>query len=123
VGTRPGGPGAAALVGSWARGDAHPDSDVDIVLLTDSPATYVDHADWTTALGAVAVVRTRQWGLTERRAALAGGLEVDFGVVSVVWASTEPVDAGTRRVVADGLVALYDPDGLLSALVAAVTSR
>jgi hypothetical protein len=28
-----------------------------------------------------------------------------------------PLDDGTRRVVADGLQALYDPDGLLAELV------
>lgn len=94
------------------------------MLLTDSPATYVDGDEWTTTFGAVALVGTRQWGwLTQRRFALASGLEVEFGIVSPRWASTDPLDAGTRRVVSDALVALYDPDGLLTALVDAVASR
>ena len=39
------------------------------------------------------------------------------------WASTTPLDEGTAHVVAGGLVALYDPTGLLSALLAAVSAR
>jgi hypothetical protein len=63
------------------------------------------------------VIRTQQWGrLTERRLITAEGLELDVGVVTPDWAATDPVDEGTRRVVADGMVALYDPDGLLAAL-------
>ena len=113
---------AVALVGSWARRKAHADSDVDIVLLTDTPDAYIDNAEWAVrAFGPATVVRTQSWGvLTERRLALAGGLVVEFGVVEPEWASTAPLDAGTAQVVADGLVALYDPSGLLARLVAAV---
>lgn len=115
---------AAALVGSWARGAARADSDVDIVLLTNSRATYTDGEDWLTAFGADVVVRTQQWGiLTERRLARPSGLVVEVGIVSPAWASTEPLDAGTAQVAADGLMALYDPDGLLARLTAAVASR
>ncbi len=115
---------AVALVGSWARGNAHAHSDVDMVLLTDTPEAYIDDAEWAHPFGAVAVVRTQRWGiLTERRMALAGGLVVEFGAVGPVWASTTPVDAGTAQVVADGLVALYDPADLLARLVAAVAAQ
>jgi hypothetical protein len=48
---------------------------------------------------------------------------VEFGVVSPAWASTAPLDDGTRRVVADGLQALYDPDGLLAELVKAAAGN
>jgi hypothetical protein len=42
-----------------------------------------------------------------------------LAVVPPRWASTEPVDAGTRKVVTDGMRILYDPDGRLSALAVA----
>ena len=113
---------AVALVGSWARGAARADSDVDVVLLTDAPAAYLEDDRWIAAFGALGVVHTQKWGVvTERRVAMASGVEVEFGFASPEWASTDPLDAGTRAVVSDGLVALYDPEGLLAELVDAVS--
>jgi hypothetical protein len=41
-------------------------------------------------------------------------------VVLPLWASTDPVDAGTRRVVTDdGMRILYDPEHWFAALAAA----
>ncbi len=116
---------AVALVGSWARGAAHRDSDVDIVLLTVSPDHYVESEDWLSAFGAQVVVRTKRWGVsTERRVTRPSGLEVDVGVVPPTWASVSPVDHGTAGVATDGLVIVYDPDGALARLVHALeTSR
>lgn len=109
---------AVAVVGSVARGCARVDSDVDVVWLTDDIARYVLSEDWARDLGAVGGVTTRDWGaITERRFTLASGLEVDFGVGDAAWASIAPVDAGTRRVVGDGLEIIHDPDGLLAALL------
>jgi hypothetical protein len=115
---------AVALVGSWARDAPRSDSDVDLLLLTDNPAAYLDEEQWAKALGATALVRTRQWGVvTERRVALASGLEIEFGVTSPAWASTNPLDEGTGQAVSDGLVVLHDPDRLLATLLAAVAPQ
>jgi uncharacterized protein len=66
------------------------------------------------------LVQTVGWdAITERRFALASGFEVDLGIGSLAWASFDPLDAGTRKVVFDGIRVLYDPDGLLATLVAA----
>lgn len=113
---------ALALVGSSARDDAEPDSDVDLVLLVDQPDRYLSDEAWTKELGAGSIIRTKSWGaLTERRLALPSGLEVDVGIASIAWAATAPVDAGTRRVVADGIRVVFDPDNVLTELIAAVT--
>jgi uncharacterized protein len=110
-----------ALVGSWARGSARMDSDVDVILLTDEPAEYIESEQWAHELGAKAITRTQVWGvLTERRLALRGGLEVEVGVVSPSWACVAPLDEGTAQVLAGGLIPLHDPDGLLAALLRAV---
>jgi hypothetical protein len=115
---------AVALVGSWARDRPRSESDVDVLLLTDNPGAYLDEEQWAEALGATAFVRTQQWGVvTERRVALASGLEIEFGVTSPAWASTSPLDAGTRQAVSDGLVVLHDPDQLLATLLAAVAPQ
>jgi uncharacterized protein len=111
-----------ALVGSWARGSARSDSDVDLVVLTSHRDCYLATDEWTTALGADRVLRTQAWGpLTERRLLLEGGLEVEVGIADPAWAATDPVDPGTRRVVTDGLRVLHDPDGRLAALAAAAS--
>jgi predicted nucleotidyltransferase len=115
---------AVALVGSWARDDPRSDSDVDLLLLTDNPAAYLDEEQWAEALGAMAFVRTQQWGVvTERRVALASGLEIEFGVTSPAWASTGPLDAGTQQAALDGLVVLHDPDQLLATVLTAVAPQ
>jgi predicted nucleotidyltransferase len=115
---------AAAMVGSWARGEARMDSDVDVVLLTEDAAPFIDADGWARELGAVSIIRTQRWGvLTERRLALKSGLVVDVGLAAPSWASTSPLDPGTVRVVAGGLVPLHDPRRLLDELVVAVASH
>jgi hypothetical protein len=113
---------AVALVGSWANGTAHEGSDVDVVMLSDSPERYVLRDDWPAEVGGVRIVRTVCWGgATERRFALPSGLEVELDVGPPTWASTDPLDPGTRRVVSDGMRVLHDPDGLLARLIGACT--
>ena len=105
------------LVGSCARDAARPSSDVDFVLLTRREAWYSGTA-WTAGLAIGDLVITRSWGpITERRFVTSSGLEVELGIGTPGWASVTPVDAGTLRVVNDGARPLYDPDGLLAALL------
>jgi uncharacterized protein len=110
-----------ALVGSWARGEAHPDSDVDLVLLAVRKERYVADDDWLRHLGCRAVVGTAPRGpVVERRVRMASGLEVEFCLAPLYWASLFPLDSSTRRVAADGMQLLHDPDGLLTALARVV---
>ena len=104
---------AVALVGSWARGTAREDSDVDLVVLTDT-----DDEGWIGELVPGAeLVRRGNWGaIEERRVRLPSGLEVEIGIGRPSWASTDPLDDGTRRVVEAGFRPLHDPRGLLAAL-------
>jgi nucleotidyltransferase-like protein len=112
-----------ALVGSHARGAAGPGSDVDLVVLTTTPDAYLAGDGWTAALGAARVVRTRRWGpVVERRLLLEDGLEVEVNLAEPAWAATDPLDPGTRRVAADGMRILHDPDGRLAALADAAAA-
>ena len=109
---------AIGLAGSWARGNARMDSDVDVVLLTEDQVPYLEDDAWVYEMGGVGLVWTRRWGpVTERRFALPSGLEVELGVASPSWAATDPVDEGTRRVVADGAWVLYNPKRILAGLL------
>ena len=40
-----------ALVGSYARGAARDDSDIDLVILTEQPQTYLDDISWIERFG------------------------------------------------------------------------
>ena len=44
---------AVALVGSFARDTARADSDVDLVVIADDPASYLADAAWAHAFGSV----------------------------------------------------------------------
>ncbi|MFI5793959.1 nucleotidyltransferase domain-containing protein [Streptomyces sp. NPDC051677] len=108
------------LVGSCARGAVRPDSDVDFVLLSTATDRYADDDGWARELSLGALVRVQAWGpITERRYVTDSGLEVEMGVGSPDWARADPVDDGTRRVVTDGARPLYDPAGILRALIQA----
>lgn len=94
------------------------------MLLTETPAVYIDDDGWVRDVGGSGVIRTMRWGVaTERRYATASGLEVDVGVVTPSWASVSPLDAGTRGVALDGLRVINDPDGLLERLAAYLDTR
>jgi predicted nucleotidyltransferase len=111
---------AASLVGSWVRGEARIDSEVDIVLPTTKKEIYLKDESWVRELGGLRIVKTQEWGpTTERRFVLSSGLQVEVGVAPPSWAATDPVDPGTRKVVRDGMSILYDPRGLLERLAAA----
>lgn len=111
---------AVALAGSWARGEARMDSDVDLVVLTTAKDDYLRDESWIEEFCGLRILRTQNWGslYTERRFALASGLEVEFGVALPAWAATDPPDPGTCEVVRDGkLRAVYDPEGLLERFI------
>ena len=106
---------AVALVGSHARGDARPGSDVDLVVLSSSPAQLLEDRGWMTRFGVVRAAEDEDWGrVTSLRVWYANDLEVEFSLATPDWA-TSP-DDGTRRVASDGLRVLWDPNGLFESI-------
>ena len=114
---------AVALVGSVARGDARPDSDVDVVLLVLDLACYLEHTNWVSDMDLVERVSTESYGkVTSLRVRYAGGPEVEFAIASNDWA-TAPVDSGTEEVARQGILVLLDRDGEVTALAATTARR
>lgn len=111
---------AVALLGSYARGTPHEESDIDVHVLTTNPSLYIDHDDWVIAFDA-SLVATESWGaITSRRLIRADGIEIEVGIGERSWAATDPLDDGTRQVARDGLRIVHDPDGILRTLQSAL---
>ena len=105
---------AVALVGSHARGDAAPSSDIDLVLLTRNPDSFIRDRKWISTFGDADRIEEEDWGkVTSLRVTYHNGLEVEFGVAGNEWAS-DPSDLGDAQVIQDGIIVLYDTDELLS---------
>jgi predicted nucleotidyltransferase len=105
---------AIALVGSYARGAARDDSDIDLVILTHQPSKYLDDTQWMKRFGIVEKHQTEDYGrLTSIRVRYQNRIEVEYGITMPAWAST-PLDAGTREVILGGMVVLFERGNLLS---------
>jgi predicted nucleotidyltransferase len=107
---------AIALVGSYARGAARDDSDIDLVILTDQPKKYLDSIGWAERFGRVEKHQTEDYGkLISIRVSYQNGPEVEYGITTPDWAAT-PLYAGTREVISEGMIVLFERGILLSRL-------
>lgn len=103
-----------ALVGSYARGAPRDDSDIDLVILTEQPKTYLDDIKWAERFGGVEKHQTEDYGkLTSARVWYQNGVEVEYGFTTPDWAAI-PLDAGTREVILAGIIVLFERGDLLS---------
>jgi hypothetical protein len=114
---------AVALVGSYVRGTARPDSDVDVVILVEDPRPYLEDTAWVSQFGKASPPTHEDYRMVQSlRVTYDDGLEVEFGLTVPEWASTEALDAGTRAVVSNGCRIVFDRRGVLAALLRAVTA-
>ncbi len=107
---------AVLLVGSYARGTARADSDVDLVILTTQPERYLRSVAFAETFGIISRSTKEDWGrVTSMRVWYQDGLEVEYGVTLPDWAA-QPLDPGTRQVIADGMRVIFDRQGALAGL-------
>lgn len=105
---------AAALVGSYARMQANPSSDVDLVIIANAPQKYLTQTDWLKNFGAVITSQVEEYGkVTSLRVWYENGLEIEYGFTTREWVA-EPLDTATKRVIEDGLRVLFEKETLLS---------
>jgi len=99
---------AILLVGSHARGEARPDSDVDLVILVGSPGKYLNDLEWLGRFGNPINTSIEDWGNVQSlRVWFEGDIEVEFGFTSHNWLS-QPLDPGTHQVLSEGYRFLID---------------
>ena len=115
---------ALGLAGSWARGAARVDSDIDLVFLTEDPDSFrrstewLDEIAWEESGFIPSYWNDEDWGnIWCRRVYFAPSTEVEFNFGSSAWACVDPVAEDTRRIVTDGFQIIVDKQGILSALV------
>jgi len=96
------------LVGSYARGTARPDSDIDLVLLVENPDAFRADDLWlreiAQAIGReVTHTKDADYGLLwSRHTFFDDGLEVEFGFSSLEWLD----DSQSQAVMRDGHIVL-----------------
>ena len=121
---------AMALVGSWARGDPHQNSDVDLLLLSDRADEYRVRKDWLAEIDfesagyGIASSQDASYGAVwscHVAMSPAGMVELTFARHS--WAQADTVDAGARRVVKDAFRIIFDKDATLEKLVSVVIAE
>lgn len=106
---------AACVCGSYARGDARHDSDVDFCIVAENPRLLLDDLSWIQCFGADARVSepVEDYNLVQSIRVFYNSLEAEFGVADKVWMRL-PIDRETATVINDGLKILYDPEGCLA---------
>ncbi|QSO54658.1 nucleotidyltransferase domain-containing protein [Alicyclobacillus curvatus] len=105
-----------ALVGSFARGNFHAESDVDFVIITSAKDKIIQLICEDFVFDRSIGFQIEEWViLTSLRVYYDGSLEVEYGLVSDEWVH-EPLDAGTKEVVLNGFKVVLDKDNIFGAV-------
>jgi predicted nucleotidyltransferase len=117
---------AIAMVGSWAREKARPDSDLDLLVLTNDKGAWTSGSEWINAI-AISLgfqadkAKLETYGVVKSwRVWLGKQVELELTLGDISWAGVDPIDNGTREVIKDGFRILIDKDNLLTDLRSAV---
>ena len=115
---------AILLVGSYARGQAHDDSDIDLVLLTNEPDKYLNDHSFAETIGGISKIEKEFWGrVTSLRIWYKDSFEVELGITTPDWITENPLDAGTLRTITDGAKVVMDKIGDLEELIMSASKR
>ena len=105
---------AAALVGSYAREELDKDSDVDLVIITETPQKYTSDTEWIRVFGKPITKKIEKYEkLTSLRIWYENGLEIEYGFTNREWIQSLSKDE-LKMVTNDGLRVLFEKETLLS---------
>jgi predicted nucleotidyltransferase len=120
---------ALALIGSWARGNARPASDIDLLVLSDCAEGYRRSQEWMSEIDfdraghSIKSSNDATYGAVwSRHIHLHPAAEVELTFALCAWASAVPIESGTRAIVRDALRIILDKDGSLARLARVVTA-
>ncbi|MGB3655303.1 MAG: nucleotidyltransferase domain-containing protein [Rivularia sp. (in: cyanobacteria)] len=118
---------ALALVGSYARGEAKPNSDIDLMVITSNTEffrqnhNWIHEINWESINYKILTFNDAQYGVVWSRHIYLSSLNNEFNNIKVeisfglpTWASVNPIDSGTFNVVSRGCKIIYDPQGILT---------
>jgi predicted nucleotidyltransferase len=112
------------LVGSYAQGTANSGSDIDLQFITSDISKWFVNFNWVEEIGKAKKIFTEDWGAVKTvRVFFEAGPEVEFNFAELTWASINPVDPGTKRVISDGAKILYDPNLILKTLIDVIDAQ
>jgi predicted nucleotidyltransferase len=101
-----------AIVGSFARGDFHSNSDVDLTIISTNKNLTLEIIKNDFSFGNIETSTLEEWGiLTSLRIFYDNGLEVEYGVVTDQWVK-EPLDEGTKNVVKNGFKVVTEKEDI-----------
>lgn len=112
---------SAVILGSRARAIAPADewSDLDIVLIVNSPSFYLDNTDWLSKISEVKILFLEPLAVgcgMERRVLFECGLDVDFSFISAAQVKKEMKDCQSlvsQQLYGRGYRVLFDKDGIV----------
>ncbi|MBN1799643.1 MAG: nucleotidyltransferase domain-containing protein [Spirochaetales bacterium] len=105
------------LVGSYARHNAKPDSDIDLVIIVEKQIDFLHNHDWIYLFGRVSTYSFEDWGRVQSiRVFYKDSFEVEYGITESTWAEI-PVDQGTFQTINKGCRIVVDKSCLLKRLV------
>ncbi|HUV15573.1 MAG TPA: aminoglycoside 6-adenylyltransferase [Pelolinea sp.] len=100
------------LVGSFARGEAKDDSDVDFVIIAENPDSFLKDDSFAHQFGNPSRIDCENWGKVQSlRVWYENSLEVEFSFTTKNWL-TFPLDIDSCQVLSDGYLVLVDKDML-----------
>ena len=105
---------AIGLAGSYARGEARTDSDIDLIVLSDTPEIYAHSSEWIGQFGSFSKRTVEDWGAIQSVRVLFDFAEIEFGFGKPSWANAGPLDKGTMSVIQGGFEIIYDPENILA---------
>ena len=108
----------AAVVGSFARGDFHLNSDVDLVIISMNKEKTIQCILSEFMPDAIDDHRLEYWGpfVTSLRIFYDNELEVEYGVATNAWVM-QPLDPGTKNVAEKGFKILLDKEKVFSSVI------